>query len=93
MPWSFKVNPKTKVVNKVKYLYTVYPYDVKVTGARLTVDRAKELELPPGTYFVDCKVKGRLIASAHHKDWRKAYGELLDACIKVHEAETAVKPA
>lgn len=93
MSWAFKANPKTKVINKVKYIYKVYPYDVKVTGARLTVERAKELDLPQGTYFVDCKVKGRFIAAAHHKDWRKAYGLLLDECIKAHEAETPATPA
>jgi hypothetical protein len=51
---------------------------------------AKKLTLPTGTYHVECFIDGKFIASAHHRDWRKAYNLLVIEVEKAYDATIAV---
>lgn len=81
--YGFKPNPRQRVVNKAKTMYGVMPYDVKAVGCRPDVARSKELNIPHGMYYVECLVKNQKVASAFHKDWRKAYNLLLEELEKL----------
>lgn len=73
--YGFKINPKQQVVDKAKSLFG-RDSKVKVTGNRPTPLECKSLGLPEGTYHVECFVNDKLIANAHMRNWRKAYGLL-----------------
>ncbi len=82
--YSFKVNPKQKVVDKAKNLFG-RDAKVKVTGKRLSPLECKGLSIPSGSYLVECTVNGKFIADANLRDWRKAYGLLVIAVEKSYE--------
>jgi hypothetical protein len=82
--YSFKANPKQKVVDKAKALFG-RDSNVKVIGTRPSPLTCKSLGLPEGTYYVECFVNNKLIANANLKNWRKAYGLLVTAVERAFE--------
>lgn len=84
MFYSFKVNPKQRVVDKAKALFG-RAARVNVTGKRLSPLECKGLGIPSGSYLVTCQVNGVEIAEANLRDWRKAYGLLVIEVEKAFE--------
>ncbi len=85
MYYGFKPNPKQLVTNKARALYGDAA-KIVVNGARVTPEIAKEKIVPNGTYYVECIVDGKTVASTHNKDWRKAYRLLVVDIEKAYEA-------
>jgi hypothetical protein len=83
--YGFKPNPKQQVVDKAGRLFG-REANVDVTGARQSPLDCKRMSLPTGSYYVECTVDGKLIATAHSKDWRKAYKLLVIEVEKAYEA-------
>jgi hypothetical protein len=83
--YGFKPNPKQLVVNKAHNLFG-RDANVKVTGTRPSPLDCKRLGIPSGVYYVECFVGGRHLASAHTRNWRKAYNLLAIELEKVFEA-------
>ena len=84
MYYAFKPNPKQLVVNKAVALYG-RDKKVDVSGRRPTPPECKTLEIPVGSYYVQCSLGGEVIASTHTKDWRKAYNLLVVEVEKAFE--------
>ncbi len=84
--YGFKPNPKQLVINKARNLFG-RDAKVEVTGTRPSPLDAKQLGIPDGVYYVECFVNGEHIASAHTRNWRKAYNLLTVEVEKVYEAE------
>lgn len=82
--YGFKPNPKQLVINKAKRLFGEGA-KVEVTGTRPSPLDAKRMSLPQGVYYVECFVNEQLIATAHTKNWRKAYNLLTVAVEKAFE--------
>lgn len=68
----FKPNPKAQAEHKFIELFGS-GHDYSVTGNRLTPAACKSQGFPTGTYYVEFFVNDKLLASAHHRDWRTAY--------------------
>ena len=83
--YGFKPNPKQRVEDKARRLYG-RDSKVKVTGNRPTPLECKSLGIPDGSYHVECIVNGQSIATAHLRDWRKAYGLLVTEVEKAFES-------
>ena len=83
---GFKPNPKQLVVNKAK---TLFGGNVKIdiTGTRMSPLECKQLEIPVGSYYVECFLDKKLIAVAQHGNWRKAYNLLTIEVEKYFELE------
>mgnify|MGYP001566833846 CR=1 FL=1 len=82
--YGFKPNPKQLVVNKAKALFG-REVKVDVTGTRPTPLDCKRYGIPTGVYYVECFVGGKLIATTHTKNWRKAYNLLVIEVEKAYE--------
>lgn len=82
--YGFKPNPKQLVINKAKRLFG-NDAKVEVTGTRPSPLDCKRYGIPAGVYYVECFVNGDHIASAHTKNWRKAYNLLVVEVEKVYE--------
>jgi len=82
--YGFKVNAKQQVLDKAKNLFGK-DAKVSVTGRRPTPLECKSLGIPEGTYYVECFINNKHIASAHMRNWRKAYGLLKIALENVFE--------
>lgn len=82
--YAFKPNPKQLAFNKAKHLFG-NDAKVDVTGTRPGPLDCKRYGIPTGVYYVECVVNGELIASAHTKNWRKAYGLLTIEVEKAYE--------
>jgi hypothetical protein len=74
MSFSFKPNPKQQVINKASRLFGKTS-KIEVTGSRTT----------PQSYHVECNVNGQFLASANHKNWRKAYNLLVIEVERAYE--------
>jgi len=85
MYYGFKPNPKQLVTNKARALFGDAA-KIVVNGARVTPALAKEKPALGGTYYVECVVDGKLVASTSNKDWRKAYKLLVVAVETAYEA-------
>lgn len=84
MLYAFKPNPKQLASDKAHKLYG-NGAKVEVTGTRLSALDCKKHGIPAGSYYVECRVDGQCIATAHTKDWRKAYKLLVVEIEKAFE--------
>ncbi len=86
MYYGFKPNPKQLVVNKASTLFgECGKLKVTITGTRPTSLDCVKYGIPVGSYHVECFVGGKFIASAHTKNWRKAYNLLVVEVEKAYE--------
>ena len=83
--YGFKPNPKALAYNKAKSLYG-HDAKVEITGTRPSPLDCKRFSIPTGAYHVECFVNGQCIATAHTKNWRKAYNLLVIEIEKTYEA-------
>jgi hypothetical protein len=68
----FKLNPKAQVVLKFQELFGrgIKP---TVTGERLSPLACKAHGFPTDSYWTELRVGPKVLATARHRDWRKAY--------------------
>jgi hypothetical protein len=82
--YGFKPNPKQQVINKARALFG-RDAKIEVIGTRPSPLDCKRLGIPAGVYHVECFVNGEFIATAHTKNWRKAYNLLVIEVEKAYE--------
>lgn len=82
--FGFKPNPKQQVTNKAKSLFGV-DTKIMVTGTRPSPLNCKAIGVSSGSYFVECFIDDKLIATASHRNWRTAYRALVVEVEKAYE--------
>jgi len=82
--YSFKPNPKQLAFEKAKRLFG-NDAKVLIEGERPSPLACRSFGIPTGVYHVSCDVNEQHVASAHAKDWRKAYKLLVIEIEKAFE--------